>query len=109
MKFGSPASIAGLPGNNACVKVGANRNFGADSSGVLAVSILKRKVNIAVGFNFASTTRPVSAYHFCSAGNLSLVTVNSHPALALPMRKSAMASPIESRTCPKGQVLNQFL
>lgn len=52
MKFGSPASIAGLPGNNACVKVGANRNFGADSSGVLAVSILKRKVNIAVGFNF---------------------------------------------------------
>ena len=30
----------------------ANRNFGADSSGVLAVRILKRKVNIAVCFHF---------------------------------------------------------
>ena len=30
----------------------ANGNFGADSSGVLAVSILKRKVNIAVCFHF---------------------------------------------------------
>src|SRR5215467_9127881 len=30
----------------------ANGNFGADSSGVLAVSILKRKMNIAVCFYF---------------------------------------------------------
>src|SRR5215470_16305676 len=30
----------------------ANGNFGTDSSGVLAVGILKRKVNVAVCFDF---------------------------------------------------------
>ena len=32
--------------------MGANGNFGTDSSAVLAVGILKRKVNIAVCFYF---------------------------------------------------------
>ena len=36
----------------------ANRNFGADSSGVLAVSILKRKVNIDVRFHFCINDAP---------------------------------------------------
>jgi len=36
----------------------ANRIFGADSSGVLAVSILKRKVNIAVCFHFCINDAP---------------------------------------------------
>jgi len=36
----------------------ANRNFGADSSGVLAVSILKRKVNVAVCFHFCINDAP---------------------------------------------------
>src|SRR6478736_6496915 len=44
----------------------ANRNFGADSSGVLAVSILKRKVNIAVRFHFCINDAPLSAYRFSS-------------------------------------------
>src|SRR5215472_15122424 len=30
----------------------ANRNFGTDSSGVVAVGVLKRKVNIAVSLDF---------------------------------------------------------
>src|SRR5439155_8177111 len=37
MKFGSPASIAGLPGNNACVKVGPPLSCKGLSSGAVLI------------------------------------------------------------------------
>ena len=51
----------------------ANWNFGADSSNVVSVGICKRDVNVAVASTFASTMRPVSAYHFSSDGILASV------------------------------------
>src|SRR5437773_5253285 len=51
----------------------ADWNLGADSSNAVAVFILQRNVNVAVCFHFASTTRPVRAYHFCSDGILASV------------------------------------
>ena len=46
----------------------ANRNLGANRSDVVSGGILKHDVNVAVCFNFASTRRPVRAYHFSSDG-----------------------------------------
>jgi hypothetical protein len=46
---------------------------------------LKRKVKIAVRFHFASTRRPVSAYHFPRAGSLYLHTpVSFKPSMGWP-------------------------
>ena len=55
----------------------ANRNFGADSSGVLAVSILKRKVNIAVRFHFCINDAPKRIPFFLGLA-ASICTRRSH-------------------------------
>ena len=56
----------------------ANRNFGADSSGVLAVSILKRKVNIAVRFHFCINDAPRKRIPFFLGLAASICTRRSH-------------------------------
>src|SRR4029077_13112683 len=54
------------------------RNFGADSSGVLAVSILKRKVNIAVCFHFCINDAPRKRIPFFLGLAASICTHRSH-------------------------------
>jgi hypothetical protein len=46
----------------------ADRNLGANRSDLVSGGIFKRDVNVAVCSTFASTTRPVRAYHFSSDG-----------------------------------------
>ena len=46
----------------------ANGNLGANRSGVVSSGIYKRDVMSPSASTFASTMRPVSAYHFCSDG-----------------------------------------
>ena len=71
----------------------ANRNFGANSSGVLAVGILKRKVNIAVCFHFRvnDATRKRIPLFLRLAASLLCNGLRQHQVLALPMRKFEMA------------------
>src|SRR6266853_2473490 len=56
----------------------ANRNFGADGSGVLAVSILKRKVNVTVCFHFCINDAPRKRIPFFLGLPASICTRRSH-------------------------------
>src|SRR5207249_6685291 len=50
--------------------LGADGNFGTNTSRFLPVGIFEHESNVTVCFDFTLTRRPVRLYHFCSAGIL---------------------------------------